>query len=169
MTVTISRLTAKHSPRFPNTECSSLENNLSGVCYTMKECARRNGRASGQCAAGFGVCCLCEYLLKTVKVYGIDTSILAVVVGCGGSSGENITYFSSEESGTLIEPSSMAEACPTTICKMDDGICQLRLDFLTFSMIGYVICYILHASKSNRDLQVHQRPRSWQVSPSTAN
>ena len=46
---------------------------------------------------------------------------------------ENITYFSSE---ATTDPSSVDEVCSTTICKIDEGICQLRLDFLTFSITG---------------------------------
>lgn len=62
----------------------------------------------------------------------------SVAVGCGGRSAENITYFTSasaEESGGG-GGGPVAEACSATICKIDEGICQLRLDFLTFSLTG---------------------------------
>lgn len=74
---------------------------------------------------------------------------------------ENITYFSSEEAEVTSEPSSVVEVCSTTICKIDEGICQLRLDFLTFSLTGFDTIFLgLTRSKNNPPFQVLQRPQS---------
>ena len=32
--------------------------------YVDEECETRNGKASGACAEGYGVCCVCKYKLK---------------------------------------------------------------------------------------------------------
>ena len=36
---------------------------LSRTCFTASECSSKGGSAQGNCAAGFGVCCICELLL----------------------------------------------------------------------------------------------------------
>ena len=55
---------------FPNDVCKAGTKN--GTCYTQAECTERNGEESGSCASGFGVCCVCKYLIKkdlTIKSY----------------------------------------------------------------------------------------------------
>jgi hypothetical protein len=47
---------------FKNAPCTSGTGN-NGTCYSSSDCTRLGGTASGSCASGFGVCCLCE---KTV-------------------------------------------------------------------------------------------------------
>ena len=37
---------------------------LPRTCLTSSECAAKSGSAQGNCAAGFGVCCICELSLK---------------------------------------------------------------------------------------------------------
>ena len=32
-----------------------------GTCYTAEECEDNSGTASGSCADGYGVCCICKY------------------------------------------------------------------------------------------------------------
>ena len=48
--------------RFRNDEClgEGAASGESGICYTQEECSSRGGRASGNCAAGFGKCCVCK-------------------------------------------------------------------------------------------------------------
>jgi len=43
---------------FPNLQCTSMMDNMLGTCLTAEECNARDGDASGNCASGFGVCCL---------------------------------------------------------------------------------------------------------------
>ena len=33
---------------------------LNGNCYTKQECDQLGGTASGDCAEGYGVCCVCK-------------------------------------------------------------------------------------------------------------
>ena len=56
--------------RFPNDACSS-SGGRSGTCYTLGECRSRGGSPLGQCAGGFGACCV------------------ASAGGCGGRTAEN--------------------------------------------------------------------------------
>ena len=44
---------------FKNEPCTSGSGN-NGTCYSKADCNRLSGTASGSCASGFGVCCLCK-------------------------------------------------------------------------------------------------------------
>ncbi|XP_071749656.1 uncharacterized protein [Lepeophtheirus salmonis] len=93
--------------RFRNDACSGGSKN--GTCYTSAECESRGGTNGGSCASGFGVCC-------------------TFTSRCSGMSRENCTYFESvgNEQGS----------CSLTICKCDESVCQLRLDFQSFMITG---------------------------------
>ena len=94
--------------KFPNTECqSSLGRN--GTCYTSSQCSALGGEARGSCAHSFGTCCVFS-------------------VGCGGRSGQNITYFS-------LNTTAMG-SCNFQVCSSDPSVCKLRLDFESFSLTG---------------------------------
>lgn len=43
-------------------ECLSDDGRRSGVCLNVYECRMQGGSSRGQCALGFGVCCVCKYL-----------------------------------------------------------------------------------------------------------
>merc|ERR1719232_1747364 len=95
--------------KFPNTACASGTSGRNGSCYTASECAAKGGSSSGSCASSFGVCCVFE------KSCG------------GGSISENCTYFTSAQRTT-------GSSCTLTVCKSDADVCQLRLDFETFTL-----------------------------------
>merc|ERR1719348_2591046 len=45
--------------QFPNEGCTSTSSTYNnGTCYTASECTSNGGSALGNCAAGFGVCCV---------------------------------------------------------------------------------------------------------------
>jgi len=45
--------------QFPNEGCTTSSSSTTyGTCYTATECSTKGGSADGNCAAGFGVCCL---------------------------------------------------------------------------------------------------------------
>ena len=46
--------------QFSNSVCNTTSQGDQGLCYTQNECSNMGGRASGFCAQGFGVCCLCN-------------------------------------------------------------------------------------------------------------
>jgi len=94
--------------RFKNDPCQG-SSNRNGTCYTENECSNKGGTNAGSCAQGFGVCCV-------------------FVQGCGASVAENCTYF---ESSTA-----QAGQCSLEVCPCSSGICQMRLDFITFMITG---------------------------------
>lgn len=96
--------------KFKNDPCVTNEDSLGGTCYTASECTAAGGTAKGDCAAGFGVCCL--FIKKT----------------CGDTVTKNCTYIENPE-----YPSSRSTAstsCAFTFGRSDySDICQIRLDF----------------------------------------
>lgn len=94
--------------RFSNSPCPG-SGNRNGTCYTEAECKTKNGVAAGTCASGYGVCCTFS-------------------ATCGQTSNENCTYFESSSVPT--------GACRLQICKCNENVCQLRLDFNSFVIAG---------------------------------
>merc|ERR1712183_1186490 len=102
--------------QFPNQECTSESSTTQkGTCVTTSECTTMTGTADGKCASGFGVCCV------------IATST------CGSTISTNIPYIRNPASPSGNKPSS-ASTCSFTINKVSEDVCQLRLDFQTFSV-----------------------------------
>ncbi|XP_040564719.1 uncharacterized protein [Lepeophtheirus salmonis] len=96
---------------FDNTECTSSDTSARcGTCYSSSECAEKGGRAAGNCAAGFGVCCL----------FIVDT--------CGSTISRNNSYFRSPGFPTAFTVTA-ATACAFTIQRCQSNICSIRLDF----------------------------------------
>ena len=101
--------------QFPNQQCTGASSSSTyGTCYTSSECSAKGGSADGNCAAGFGVCCV---------IY---------TTTCGTSISTNTTYIRNPGYPSSYTASS-ASTCTYTFNKVSDDICQLRLDFQTFS------------------------------------
>ena len=83
---------------------------LSHFFSFRNECSNKGGVNIGTCASGFGVCC-------------------TFTLGCGDTSAENCTYF---QSATTVT----AGSCRAKICKLNEDICQIRLDFSSFVITG---------------------------------
>lgn len=101
---------------FPNLRCvtSNSGSTLYGTCISTSECTSRSGSAAGTCAAGFGVCC---YL---------------AVSTCGSTVNYNNTYIQNPGYPSTFTPTATG-TCLYTINKASTDVCQLRLDFQTFS------------------------------------
>ncbi|XP_059081757.1 uncharacterized protein LOC131879445 [Tigriopus californicus] len=84
------------------------------TCYTTNECLQKGGSAAGNCAAGFGICCV-------------------FFVSSGGTTAQNCTYIRNDNfpSGLIGNDDQSF-----TINKCSCDVCYLRLDFLTFSILG---------------------------------
>lgn len=103
--------------QFKTIECQATENEdggaysgLMGTCLTSTECSDRGGDHKGNCAQGFGVCCV-----KQIK-------------GCTGQTvSHNNTYIANEGYPTVLA-ANVARSCAYTVTR-DGDICQLRLDF----------------------------------------
>merc|ERR1719369_2069203 len=101
--------------QFPNEGCTATSSATTyGTCYTATECTEKGGSADGNCAAGFGVCCL------------VTTST------CGSTVSTNTSYIRNPNYPSSYTPTS-AGTCTFKISKVSDEICQLRLDFQPMS------------------------------------
>lgn len=98
--------------KFPNDVCTSATSGRNGTCYTSSECNTKGGSSSGSCASSFGVCCIFEKSCQD---------------GPGSSVAENCTYFTSSAR-------TAGASCSLTVCKSNSDVCQLRLDFETFTL-----------------------------------
>merc|ERR1719228_1262575 len=102
--------------QFPNDACSSTSGTYkNGTCLTAGECSSRGGSAQGNCAAGFGVCC----------IFSVSAS--------GSSVTENCTYIVNPN-----YPSNYATAgsLSYTIRKCSNDVCRVRLDYESFVLDG---------------------------------
>ena len=54
--------------KFKNGACPASDGNM-GTCFTEAECSSKGGTASGSCASGFGVCCICELKRSSHPVF----------------------------------------------------------------------------------------------------
>merc|ERR1712038_116062 len=106
--------------KFKNSGCQSKSTaDLQGVCYTKTECEDGGGTVDGNCAAGFGSCCI-------FIVSGTTAS-------CGGDVSRNCSYIENPE-----YPATRATAgnCAFTVTRCSSDICQIRLDFKTTSQLA---------------------------------
>ncbi|CAO1362359.1 unnamed protein product [Diamesa serratosioi] len=85
-----------------------------GSCLPSNECQLRGGIVGGQCAGGYGICCV-------------------FMASCGGVARENGTYFVNPNHPDTTDGTG---SCQLTILKMHPDICQIRLDFDHFALAG---------------------------------
>jgi len=100
--------------KWKNTGCQSVSDvNLQGVCYTKQECDDLGGEEDGNCAAGFGTCCI-------IRVKGTTDNR-------GGTVTQNCSYIENVDF-----PAAEAATATNTymITKCSSEICQIRLDFI---------------------------------------
>merc|ERR1719238_1772000 len=100
---------------FPNQGCASQSSGRNGTCYTSSECKKKGGTTSGNCAAGFGVCCL------------------FIVTSTSTTISENCTYIQNPSYPSVYSETS---ALTYTINKCSASVCAVRLDFETFATAG---------------------------------
>merc|ERR1711936_101118 len=96
--------------QFPNDPCIG-NSGRNGTCYLKDECEARDGDARGECAEGYGVCCIMS-------------------LACGTTGSDNLTYLVQNPTTTP------GDSCSYTICPSSKAICRLRFDFLKFEIAG---------------------------------
>jgi len=103
--------------KFKNTNCQATSSaDLQGVCMTKEECDDISGGSEdGNCAAGFGTCCV-------IRVSGTTSG-----TACDATVNQNCTFIESVDYPTSI---TAAGTCTYTINRCSTDICQVRLDFL---------------------------------------
>ncbi|RWS25426.1 uncharacterized protein B4U80_13081 [Leptotrombidium deliense] len=86
-----------------------------GTCMSMNECEKQSGISGGNCGINRGgICCLFIY-------------------SCGNVSKNNLTYFTNPDWPLgFQEPFS----CSLKVNKINNDICQLKLDFEDFRIVG---------------------------------
>jgi len=105
---------------FKNSGCRSTSGttgsgiNRNGTCYTSTECQNKGGTAAGNCAAGFGVCCL--FTTQTA-----------------GTISENCTYIQNPGFPSAYTTGSTIQ---WTVAKCATDVCSLRFDFESFTTAG---------------------------------
>ena len=103
--------------QFPNLACTTTSGTYTnGTCFTQSECSAKGGSAQGNCAAGFGVCC----------VFTVSSS--------GSKITENCTYLVNPGYPSNYVPTSTPNTLTYTISKCQDDICRIRLDYDTFTL-----------------------------------
>ncbi|KAI9586363.1 hypothetical protein GQX74_002210 [Glossina fuscipes] len=102
-------------------ECLSNDGRRSGTCFNAYECRSKGGIAKGECAMGFGVCCICER-----NMFEYESA------NCNETITNNMTYLTSPNF-----PSFMTENftdCSLRVRLLNDDISQLRIDFYHFTL-----------------------------------
>jgi len=101
--------------QFPNLACTTTSGTYTnGTCFTSSECAAKGGSVQGNCAAGFGVCC----------VFSVSAT--------GTTISQNCTYIVNPSYPSNYVPTSTPSTLTYTIAKCQDDICRIRLDYDTF-------------------------------------
>merc|ERR1712088_1162055 len=100
--------------KWQNSACRAVSDDaLQGVCYTKQECDDLGGTEDGNCAAGFGTCCVITLSGTANSPGGTVTQNCTFI--------ENVDYPSAETNTRNYE---------YMITKCSSEICQVRLDFL---------------------------------------
>lgn len=108
-----SKLSIFQVVKFANSECSGGSGGSgarNGTCFTKAECTAVGGSSSGNCADGFGVCCI-------------------VTISTGQSASVNNSYLTLTSDIT-------AGSHQYTVCPCSDDICRIKFDFIAFSLEG---------------------------------
>jgi len=103
---------------FQNDECQSTKDkDNKGTCFSSTECNNKGGTAEGNCAAGFGVCC-----------------IIRITTEAGGDVTHNNTIIESKNYPTAYTVTTAASAS-YKIKPIHDNICFIRYDFIDFDLL----------------------------------
>lgn len=109
---------------FKNEGCRSLDAVTTGqspfrngTCFPASECMAKGGKASGNCASGFGVCCI------------------FLVSASGTKIDQNCTYIRNPGFPAALTATT---AISYTVNKIVKDICWLRLDFESMTLAGPV-------------------------------
>ncbi|EDW29196.1 GL18542 [Drosophila persimilis] len=94
-------------------ECLSNDGRRMGNCLNAYECRQKGGQAQGECAMGFGVCCV-------------------FLASCNVTITNNITYIVSPSFPSFM-PTNFS-GCSLKVKMMSDDISQLRIDFHHFTL-----------------------------------
>jgi len=102
--------------KFDNAPCTPEDgtDEPQGVCYSEDDCNNRNSKYGGNCAAGFGKCCIVKEWEDGKRV------------------NEPISYFQNEDFPSSTKPE--ADTRVFTVSVTDPDVCQVRIDFDEFDL-----------------------------------
>ncbi|XP_050093873.1 uncharacterized protein LOC126576605 [Anopheles aquasalis] len=137
-------------------ECLSDDGRRTGMCMNVYECRIQGGKARGQCALGFGVCCV-------------------FVATCNEEIANNLTYFVSPSFPGIV-PKDLG-SCKLKIKLMNSEVSQLKFEFIHFALgqpnrrtgvcegdlfrlIGGVVPFDLCGQNSGQHLYYDLNPKS---------
>lgn len=107
--------------KFQNSPCVGGTRN--GTCFTAAECEDNGGKKDGECADGFGVCCV------TILANGAATALnQSYILSDSSSTGRRKRQTTTVPTGNQI----------FTICPCSSNVCRIRFDFTMFTLAGPV-------------------------------
>lgn len=106
--------------KFENVECQAKSDaTLTGTCFSDTECSDKGGEKDGNCAQGFGSCCV----FKTAT--------------CGATVSYNNSYVENPGYPKKFDTTLGSSPCEFKVSRMEGAkICQIRLDFTDFELTG---------------------------------
>jgi len=101
---------------FPNVECQSTKDTTNkGTCFSSTECSDKGGSAEGNCASGFGVCCIVRITAET-----------------GGDVKVNNTIIENKDYPTAY--TTVSKTATYKVTPLSKDICFLRYDFISMDL-----------------------------------
>jgi len=102
--------------KFTNSECQAKSDaTLKGTCFSESECSDKGGTKDGNCAQGFGSCCVFKNNV------------------CGSTLSQNNSYIENPGYPNKFDGTS---PCAFKVQRMQSNICQVRLDFTDMELAG---------------------------------
>jgi len=101
---------------FPNVECQSTKDTTNkGTCFSSTECSDKGGTAEGNCASGFGVCCIVRITAET-----------------GGDVKVNNTIIENKDYPTAY--TTVSKTATYKLTPLNKEICFFRYDFIKMDL-----------------------------------
>jgi len=120
--------------KFNNDACDAVDGTL-GTCYTASECTQKGGEERGNCASGFGVCCVAVVDPCGGATLALNNSYIVNPGFPNDVSSPGASDCSTSGAGVTTTRKRQIDTSATytwTIKKAADDIVQLRFDFIYF-------------------------------------
>jgi len=122
--------------KFNNDACDAIDGTM-GTCYTDSECTQKGGEERGNCASGFGVCCVAVVDPCGSSTIALNNSYIVNPGFPNDVSSPGAADCSTAGSGVTSARKRQLDAGQTyewKIGKAASDIVQLRLDFIYFDI-----------------------------------
>lgn len=119
--------------KFNNDACDAIDGNQ-GTCYTASECTANGGEERGNCASGFGVCCVAVVDPCNSNTVSLNNSYVVnpgypgdATSGASACTGSGVSGRSGRQAATSV-------TYTWNITKATSDIVQFRIDFDVFDI-----------------------------------